>query len=46
MKKEDLIKFYTAYRAYIFPAGVALASIFLILFVIYPQTVKLFNNQK
>lgn len=46
MKKEDLVKFYAKYRSQIFPAIVALSSLFLIVFVIYPQTVKLINNQK
>lgn len=46
MKKETIIKFYSNYRLYIFPAIVALSSLFLILFVIYPQTVKLINNQQ
>lgn len=46
MKREDLIKFYNTYRLYIFPAVVAFSSIFLIIFAIYPQTIKLINNQK
>lgn len=46
MKKEDLVKFYAKYRSQIFPAIVAISSLFLIVFVIYPQTVKLINNQK
>lgn len=46
MKKESLIKFYQSHRLYIFPAVVALSSLFLILFAIYPQTVKLIENQK
>lgn len=46
MKREDLIKFYNAYRLYIFPAVVAFSSIFLIIFAIYPQTIKLIDNQK
>lgn len=46
MKKEDLIKFYLIHRSQIFPAVVVLASLFLIVFVIYPQTAKLISNQK
>lgn len=45
MKKEDLIKFYSTHRAQIFPVIVALASLFLIIFVIYPQIIKLVDNQ-
>jgi|Napbiome12C3dose_1001474.scaffolds.fasta_scaffold00001_170 hypothetical protein len=45
MKKEDLIKFYSKYNLYIFPAVVALSSLFIILFVIYPQVIKLIDNQ-
>ncbi len=43
--KQDLIKFYNKYNLYIFPAVVALASLFIILFVIYPQVIKLIDNQ-
>ncbi len=43
--KQDLIKFYTKYNLYIFPAAVALSSIFIILFIIYPQVIKLVDNQ-
>lgn len=46
MKKEDILKFYQTYRLFIFPAVVALSSLFLILFVIYPQTAKLISNQE
>lgn len=46
MKKEAVVKFYLNFRLYIFPGIVALSSLFLILFAIYPQTVKLINNQK
>ncbi|MBI2196744.1 hypothetical protein HYU45_04020 [Candidatus Daviesbacteria bacterium] len=46
MKKEDLIKFYSKYKLYIFPAVVAISSIFLSLFVIYPQVNKLIDNQQ
>lgn len=45
MKKEGLIKFYSKYNVFIFPAVVALSSIFIILFVIYPQVIKLIDNQ-
>lgn len=46
MKKDDLAKFYLTYKLQIFPALVAIASLFLIVFVIYPQTVKFLDNQK
>lgn len=46
MKKEDLSKFYLKYRIYIFPAVVVFSSLFLIIFVIFPQMVKLLDNQK
>lgn len=45
MTKEELIKFYSINRAKIFPVAVALASLFLIIFIIYPQGVKLIDNQ-
>ncbi len=46
MKKEEVIKFYINFRLYIFPAVVALSSLFLIISVIFPQVVKLLENQK
>lgn len=46
MKKDNIIKFYSTYKLYIFPSLVALASLFLIIFAIYPQTVKLISNQR
>lgn len=46
MKKETIIQFYLRYRLYIFPAIVAMSSLFLIIFEIYPQTAKLIENQK
>lgn len=46
MKKENLVKFYTTYRLYIFPAAVIFSSLFLIGLVIFPQTMKLIRNQK
>lgn len=45
MKKENLLRYYQIYKMYIFPAVVALSSLFLIIFVIYPQTAKLISNQ-
>lgn len=45
MKKETTAKFYSNYKLYIFPAVVVLSNLFLIVFVIYPQTMKLINNQ-
>lgn len=38
--------FYQNYRLYIFPSLIALSSLMLIIFVIYPQTIKLITNQK
>lgn len=46
MKKEIALQFYSRYKLYIFPAVVALSSLFLIIFAIYPQTAKLIENQK
>ena len=46
MKKDNLIKFYAKYRLYIFPSVVVLSSLILIIFVIFPQIVKLLDNQK
>jgi len=46
MQKEAIVKFYSKYRTYIFPAIVTLSSLFLIAFVIYPQTIKLIANQE
>lgn len=46
MKKEEILKFYQDYRLFIFPAIVALSSLILIIFVIYPQAVKLITNNK
>lgn len=44
--KKNIIKFYSTYKLYIFPAIVGLSGIFLIVFAIYPQTAKLISNQK
>lgn len=46
LKKEDIIKFYYAHQLQIFPVIVVLASLFLIMFVIYPQVVRLISNQQ
>ncbi len=46
MKKEELLKFYNTYKIFIFPAVVSLCSLILIVFVIYPQIIKLIGNQK
>lgn len=46
MKKEELLKFYQKYKLYIFPSIVVLSSLILIIFVIFPQIVKLLDNQK
>ncbi len=44
--KKEIIKFYSIYKLYVFPAVVALCSLFLIVFAIYPQTVKLIDGQR
>lgn len=46
MKKEIIVKFYSTYKLYIFPAVVVLSSLFLIGFIIIPQISKLIGNQK
>ncbi len=46
MDKETILNLYQKYRLYIFPAVVALSSLILITFVIYPQIIKLITNQK
>lgn len=46
MKKEELLKFYTKFRIYIFPFVVVLSCLILFVFVIYPQSQKLILNQK
>lgn len=46
MKKDTIVKFYSDFKIYIFPAVVSLSSLFLIVFAIYPQTMRLINNQK
>ena len=46
MQKEEVLKFYQKYKLYIFPMIVSLAALILIIFIIYPQTEKLINNQK
>ena len=46
MKKEVLVKFYSTYKLYIFPAAVAISCLILIIFVIFPQLGKLLSNNK
>lgn len=46
MKKETTAKFYSKYKLYIFPLCIILSSLFLIIFVIIPLTLKLISNQK
>lgn len=46
MKKEVLVKFYSTYKLYIFPAVVLTSCLILIVFVIYPQLVSLISNNK
>jgi hypothetical protein len=45
VSNEELIKLYQTHKLYIFPLGVTLASLILIIFVIFPQTSKLISNQ-
>lgn len=45
MRKDEILKLYSKYKLYIFPAIVALSSLILISLVIYPQAVKLIGNQ-
>ncbi len=46
MQKENLIKFYSDFKIYIFPAVVVISGLFLTIFAIYPQTAKLISNQQ
>ncbi len=46
MKKEEVKKIYLRYRLYIFPAVVAISSLILVVFVIYPQIISLIKNQE
>ena len=46
MKKEELLNFYEKFKLFIFPAVVAVSSLMLIVFVIYPQVTKLLSNQQ
>lgn len=42
----NLLKFYQTYKLYIFPIVVVLSSLILIIFILYPQTISLLENQK
>lgn len=44
--KKDPFESYQKYKLYIFPAVVALSSLVLIVFVIYPQIIKLISGHK
>ena len=44
--KNQVLKFYTTYKIFIFPIIIIFCSLILIVFVIYPQIVKLIRNQK
>lgn len=46
MNKDTIISFYNKYKLYVFPTVVVASSLFLTIFAIYPQTVKLISNQK
>lgn len=46
MSKDNTIKFYGQYRLYIFPAVVAISCLILIIFIIFPQVIKLIANSK
>lgn len=44
--KKELFEYYQKYKIYVFPAIVALSSLVLIVFVIFPQTIKLISEHK
>lgn len=46
METDDLAVIYNKYRIIIFPALVVMVGILLIVLVIYPQSIKLLNNNK
>lgn len=46
MKKETVLKFYSTYKLYIFPAAVLTSCLILISFVIYPQLAGLISDSK
>lgn len=46
MKKEEIIQIYSKYQLIISPILIAISSIILIIFVIYPQTIKLLSNNE
>lgn len=43
---KELGKFYQKYRLYIFPVSVAISCLILIIFIIYPQVVKLIQGSR
>lgn len=46
MRKEVLLNFYQTNRFFIFPAVVAISSIFLIIFAVYPQITRLISGRE
>lgn len=44
MEKQQLVKFYSAYKLYIFPSLMVFSCLILIILIIYPQTVRLITN--
>lgn len=46
MKKAILVSFYSKYQLIIFPILVAISSIILIVFMIYPQIIRLLKNEQ
>lgn len=46
LKRENWNKFYTRYRLYIFPAGVILSCLILIVFVMIPQIGKIIEGRQ
>lgn len=46
MNRSQALNFYSKYKIFIFPAVVTLSSLFLIVFLILPETVKLVTNQR
>lgn len=46
MTKIEILKFYQTYKFFLFPSIVVISALILLVFVIYPQTIKLLTNQK
>lgn len=46
MKKEEIVKFYSNYKIFIYPTVTAIVGLLLLVLVIYPQSMQLLSNQK